>query len=533
MFKQTALLAVSAASTYTILVRSQGPVLAESPVASRPSGSVEIQRLTAQRLNERPGVLAWGSNKNQTLSRSKDLPIVRLPSRLDYFNGRLLRDLVLADDMAIAVLDNGDVVQWAGSQDSDVDSPQLVLKGKNINKVQVSRGKSVYALANSGSIYSWPVSAATSTSASSSISSDLEKADTASSSSSSSNNSSNGTRHWCSYFSIFWGGNSSHKSGTTVTTLNTPSLSFGEYVKDIAVGNDHILALSSSGRVFSGSTGQIAPSESKGQYGIASMSQFDKAPEPGTLHEIKLLKKFPIAKIAVGDYHSLVLTKEGKLLGFGDNLYGQLGISYSYRTANIAVPTELPISGILFGGDIHRKVTNIAAGGSITYFTVNAGVESEDVYSMGNGLSGQLGTGSFAHSQRSPLKIKHFSGLSAFSEKLNKTVPINISSWSVGTSHTAVTLNSSPSSQDVLVWGSNESSQLGNGKRNIAGYPRPVPLYETDASGNSTLSPVGLQLLTGQTMTFTDHNGKTRKAKVDQVITCGDSATAVYYRRSK
>ena len=44
---------------------------------------------------------------------------------------------------------------------------------------------------------------------------------------------------------------------------------------------------------------------------------------------IEKLKGFEIVQIACGETHSLCLSKDGKIYGWGTSMYGQLGLGFS------------------------------------------------------------------------------------------------------------------------------------------------------------------------------------------------------------
>lgn len=340
-----------------------------------------------------------------------------IPRHVAYFNGKSLRHVSLNPNVCAAVLQNGDVVAWTPSSRPDDDNVHLVLKGKDIHKVCISHGL-IYA-ASSSKVYVCDAA----------------------------------------------------KGSSSVVSFTGAKLGWFEKINDLVCGKDHMLVLTSNGRVFSGATGIERPVASKGQYGVASLSQFDKAPLPGKLVEIGVLKDTPISMIAAGDFHSLVLTKDDhRVMGFGDNTFSQLAIPYKYGTACVNVPTVLKTRGEPI------QASYIAAGGSMSYYgtepsKLNGGRGA--LYAMGNGLYGQLGTGSFANQQKDPVRVKYFDDLDEYSETHNSTRPINIQYLTVGTTHTGAVLdNEIPSS--VFVWGGNDYSQLGNAKKSRASKPIPL-----------------------------------------------------------
>lgn len=84
-----------------------------------------------------------------------------------------------------------------------------------------------------------------------------------------------------------------------------------------------------------------------------------------------------IQTVAIGQYHSLLLTQDGRVLSCGDNSYGQLG-----NGANKGNITPAEVSGL-------RNIKDIAAGYGYSMALKRDG----HVVAWGNDGSGQLGTG--------------------------------------------------------------------------------------------------------------------------------------------
>ena len=91
----------------------------------------------------------------------------------------------------------------------------------------------------------------------------------------------------------------------------------GQQIVDIACGDFHSVALNSIGEVYSwGGGGQ---NKNKGQLGHSNKKDL---PHP---EQIKFFKDKRVTKIACGDYHTMVMVKEGDLYAFGEGNMGQLG----------------------------------------------------------------------------------------------------------------------------------------------------------------------------------------------------------------
>lgn len=165
-------------------------------------------------------------------------------------------------------------------------------------------------------------------------------------------------------------------------------MAWGEKISDISSGLEHCLLLTSKGRIFSAASG-TEDFPTKGQLGIPGLTWTTRPPgsydQP---HLINTLKGFEIAKIAAGDYHSLAMDKEGRVFAFGDNSYGQLGFEYSSESPTIDAPSLLPIAKLYKGSNLLPRVTDVAAGGVNSFFTIDAtriaGQGEEDPQGLGH-----------------------------------------------------------------------------------------------------------------------------------------------------
>lgn len=415
----------------------------------------------------RPGVFVWGSNANRVVAPDQpEIAFLKSPSRLSFLDGQILKDLAISESVGCAVLSNGDVVQWK-------DGKSTKISGRKIKSVKIS-GNTVVGLSSNSKVYTWPAES----------SEEIKPID-----------------------------------------LKLPQMWWFESIADIEAGENHILARTSRGRVFTGSTN--SPEKSKAQYGIASFSQFEKPPPSGTLYPIKLIEDIPISQIAAGDYHSLVCSKNGRLFGFGENTNGQLGISFSYRTANVGAPTQLQFGLKSQALSNPTLVTGVAAGGNVTYVTTE-GPNGRIVYSMGNGQYGQLGTGSFSHSQVQPLTLKKLGDMKEYSEVTKSMRPIDILSWSIGKDHSFLVMHTSSSEvkgNNVLAWGWNDKGQLGNGKRATVSQPTQLSLSDSE-------NFIPLQLIESEKLRYMDDKGKMKTATVSQQIVAGNKCSGIFYTKA-
>ncbi|GAA5989681.1 hypothetical protein JCM11641_007278 [Rhodosporidiobolus odoratus] len=290
-----------------------------------------------------------------------------------------------------------------------------------------------------------------------------------------------------------------------------------------------------------------------------------------TLHEIPALKGVQVAELAAGKNHSLARlggAMEGRVLGWGANVFGQLGLGASLTYPSIPTPTEIPLSNspsYSLGGSSNRPVSvkcdRIAAGGNVSYFVVSAsnaaalaGVggkkETQDLLASGQGQYGGIGNGLWAHAT-SPIRVKTVSGLSEWNDHAGRVEAIKIRDVQAGEGHVAVVLDNAiahPSGvtfgRDVLVWGQNEHYQLGTGKRSNLAIPQhlaPLPYTGEDLSRGAVEASRGaspdpsarMQLAATLPLSPTLlalNRGLGRKAIVEEAIVAGDGGTGVYWR---
>ncbi|KAL0638102.1 hypothetical protein Q9L58_002883 [Maublancomyces gigas] len=544
----TALLAAGLLGGFVAYQLATEPVLrAEGPRA--PAAAEDLKsRLSAQHVQvknswENPGVYAWGNNVGRVAAPDSDEDLVKTPSRISAFNGVLLRDLKLDRDVGVAVNEKGDILQWGVGFAPDTKTPEQTLTGKDIIAVELS-GDRLFALSKAGKVYSMP----------------MAKKDQA-----------EGVK----MPEPSWIPGLSSDSKVSYRMLK-PELSYFERISKIAAGRDHILLLTSSGRVLSTAASYSYPT--KGQLGVPGLT-FATRPRDkpyDTCHELTTLKGLTITQIAAGDYHSLALDDAGRVFSFGDNTSGQLGFEYKPESNHIPVPTLLPFQPI-YGKDSVPTVTQIAAGGANSYFTVDAtdtatGRVSADLYACGTGIWGNLGNGRWTHVQGVPIKVKTLSGLFEYDDKSNSIIPIRLSSLNVGATHSAATMqnltnvnaSTSPSSpahdvnygSDVLWWGNNEFYQLGTGKRNNTSVPVYIPpldavaaAIEIDMTGSSSSGDMSRKsgIIGGKgdevgSARFTRKDQVhrfqvtprkrvqvgTRRVEVEQRVACGRGNSAVY-----
>ncbi|KAL4786194.1 hypothetical protein BJX76DRAFT_346468 [Aspergillus varians] len=463
---------------------------------SLPDSSKSIEDLSAQYVQRKrslrsPGLYIWGTNEYRVVDPDSKESIIKRPRRLSYFDSHVLRDLKLGETSGAAITENGDLVQWGKGYSETDFKPTKTLAGKNLTSLSMSHDR-ILALSSNGNVYSLPVSR---------------------------HDQSSGRKPNEKSWLPFWAG----KAGKAEVSyrLIQPSLKLGEKVTAISGGLEHVLLLTSSGRVFSA----VASTEnfpSFGQLGIAGLTWATRPSGPvDAPHEIKTPNGVKVAQIAAGDYHSLMLTKDGDVLAFGDNSFGQLGIQFDPALPFRNTPTLVLIKSLYREGAGHPRATGIGAGGANSFFTVDVqqagsvedlkrtGKITSDIWTCGRGIWGALGNGKWTHLQDRPIKLKALSGLVEYDEATKELSPIRLSDISIGTTHVSAILGNqthldraSTSSLektddaglDVVWWGGNEHFQLGTGKRSNLSKPTHINI-PPEAMTDDDKEPARLQLL--------------------------------------
>jgi alpha-tubulin suppressor-like RCC1 family protein len=493
--------------------------------------SISSQHVQTKKSWDNPGVYAWGLNTGRVVAPDSEERWIKSPRRIPFFDGILLRDIKLDKNFGAAINEKGDLLQWGVGYSTDTKEPEPTLTGRNLRSLAISDDR-IIALAESGSVYSIPVSK------------EKQAADPKLKESS-----------W------FWSSGTTNIGCRSVTPEN---LGYGEKVVSIAGGLEHVLMLTSRGRVFSAASSS-SDFPKHGQLGIPGLTWYSRPPgrfdQP---HEITALRGAKIEQIAAGDTHSLVLDSEGRAFSFGDNAQGQLGIPYNPETMDldsplnistnvVDIPTQVPIKSLYDDVALSFKVRGIGAGGFNSYFMIESQPRddllslqrnfrgpssSADVLACGRGIWGALGNGKLTHIQWTPTKIPALSGMIEFNEETGKQQPIRVGSFQVGETHVAAVManitrvgaNSSTSANDtnwgsdVYFFGHNENFQLGTGRRANQSIPTHIlPL----GMNTSKLLPGQefdrFQLTPAKKITFAG-----RSVWVEQRVECGRQCSAVY-----
>lgn len=488
---------------------------------------ISSQHLQVKKSWENPGVYAWGSNSGRVAAPDSDEVIIKQARRIQFFDGMLLRDLKLDRNFGVAITEKGDMLQWGVGYSRDVREPTPTLTGKSLTSISISKDR-IIALASDGKVYSLP---------------------------SSREDQQRGPKPAESSWIPFW----SSRPKVSYRLIQPKDLGWSEKVTAISSGLEHVLLITNRGRLFSAaSSSEEFPS--RGEMGIPGLSWTTRPPGPyDQPHEVTSMRGFEIAGIATGDYHSVVLDKEGRAFAFGDNSAGQLGFDPSSESPYIDAPSLLNISRLYSGTNLAPRVTSVSAGGSNSFFTVDGtrvaqpgesadqravglGRVTADTWACGSGILGTLGTGRWTHIQGTPTKIKALSGLFEWDETNNTAVPIRLKRLSLGSTHASATMdnvthvragtssltdsrNDTNWGADVVWWGGNEYYQLGMGKRNNVAVPGYIAPLDSVAERERAKRKEEHRF---QITPRHKVNIGGRNVSMEQRVECGRMVTAVY-----
>ncbi|GJJ12017.1 hypothetical protein Clacol_006255 [Clathrus columnatus] len=528
--------------------------------------------LTSEQLNP----IVWGSNHNRLIDPGQSPNATfKTPTYIPNLFSSPLKDLVFSVNHAACIDARGDVYQWGdgffGSDVIENRRPQLTLKGKSIISLAVTPTK-IFALSKSGKVFALSAF-------------QKEQSESATPS------------PWWSFFS-------SPSLQPYFSQLDTDvPLQSGERVTSISAGTNHLLALTTHGRVFAHPVTRHA--NLHGQLGMRKITVQDPTDKlqripvelnPVTmgderrvgsarheyqstitpeypindkrvgycdrLFEVPVLRGIEVQKIAAGDRTSFVVTRQqGRVLGWGANEFGQLGLGGNVTPPVVSVPTEVVLNKFTNRSTISRICLDKrnAVGGDLTYFAIERDLPTTgetkfiDVLACGNGQWGGLGNGTYSNCQGEPVKVKNISGLMEFDDSNNSLTPLRLYHISVApgpmTSDTGPAVSKSghaiamldtlpyshpasgnttandaayPLGRDVFTWGLNQTHQLGNGKRSSS----TVPISVQTGDGE------------GRLMCHVDHRmvkdfqGRVvnRKCYIEQRAVAGPGFSVIYWK---
>lgn len=387
----------------------------------------------------------------------------KLPTRFKFFDNMLIEDVQISNDYLAVVNKNGELFQYYKGLKEPVKSEI----NEKIQECRISDDL-VYALTKKGDVLYFPR-----------IDKEVSSFSPLS------------KRNW-----IGLSRTQNYNKLDFLDDAGSRMLNSKERIAEMSLGKNHILMLSSQGRLFISRTYISEDSfVNYGQFGVPSFAPFNENDDKIMPHKVmelthlnnaivrnekgeRKLQPRKFIGIASGKFHNIAADSMGNVWSWGKNMFGECGFDVNYKTDIQPVP-KIALSA----SDLQRDVANaLLLRNSIKSLTVKklfAGQDSSYILfdviddadnrrtvlsTFGNGLKGQLGSNRFLHVCHKPQIIKSLNNLTEFDEDANKTSYITIKTFSAGANHAFVTLDNIGNEKDVLCFGDNEFGQLGNGK---------------------------------------------------------------------
>jgi alpha-tubulin suppressor-like RCC1 family protein len=224
--------------------------------------------------------------------------------------------------------------------------------------------------------------------------------------------------------------------GTTTTQLSpvpvtTSGVLAGQSISSVAAGSNHSVALSSTGEIYTWGR------NNRGQLGDGTTTNRSV---PVQLTRSEAIAGVSFSAISAGEAHTLALSDDGRVFGWGRNDDGRLGdgTTTTPRKTAVAVITSSVLAGV--------SISAIATGNAHSLALSSDG----RVFSWGSNSHGQLGDGTTTQ-RTTPVAVITFS------------VPAGVTVVAIAANgHSSYALGSNGR---VYSWGFNGNLELGDGTR--------------------------------------------------------------------
>ncbi|QRN97743.1 sialidase [Archangium violaceum] len=215
-----------------------------------------------------------------------------------------------------------------------------------------------------------------------------------------------------------WGQNSSGQlgDGTTTGRLTPVSVTIPGGAVAIAGGLSHSLAIAADGGVYA--------------WGANTYGQLGDGTTSARLTPVRLGLPGGIAAISAGWYHSMALGADGRVWTWGRNVNGQIGNTIA-SSVNQLSPYQVSLA---------RGATAIAAGANHALVLLS----DQSMVAWGQNTNGQLGNGTTATAQSTPVVVGLTGAVTAIATGSNFSLAIDSTGAAWG-------------------WGQNTNGQLGDG----------------------------------------------------------------------
>uniref|UniRef100_A0A3B4DPD0 non-specific serine/threonine protein kinase n=1 Tax=Pygocentrus nattereri TaxID=42514 RepID=A0A3B4DPD0_PYGNA len=151
-------------------------------------------------------------------------------------------------------------------------------------------------------------------------------------------------------------------------------------VRQVSCGDNHVVVLTHCGDIYSWGCGEHGEHYvySQSSWSALGCTGHQEIPYTTTLTLVKQLARFKIQIIAPGKTHTAAIDERGRLMTFGCNKYGQLGVKDFKKHQGV----QLLLGP--FGGKV---VTKVSCGDGFTI----AATEDNQIFAWGNAGNGRLG----------------------------------------------------------------------------------------------------------------------------------------------
>ncbi|AEC01473.1 fimbrillin family protein [Parasphaerochaeta coccoides] len=233
-------------------------------------------------------------------------------------------------------------------------------------------------------------------------------------------------------------------------------------VKEVSAGGSHTMILKKDGTLWA--TGD-------NQYGQLGDGTIITRTTPVQVKASTADNDFmtDVAAVSAGDYHTMILKKDGTLWATGDNQYGQLGDGTSGAVNNKSTPVR--VKDTSDGSGFMTDVAAVYAGTNHTMILKNNGT----LWATGRNDFGQLGDGTTGtvNNKNTPVRVKDTTDGSGFMT--------DVAAVSAGGTHTMIL------KKDGTLWatGSSIDGKLGVGDYNDRNTPVQVSSMGSDVAAVS------------------------------------------------
>lgn len=231
-------------------------------------------------------------------------------------------------------------------------------------------------------------------------------------------------------------GNGTKNPARNPVAVDVTGVLAGKSVIAVASGAYHSLAITSEGLLVGWGEDSISQ--------LGDGGQFVQRISPVLVSTNSAIAGLHFTAVAVGEYHSLALSTSGRVYSWGKNFYGQLGTG---DISDQKFPVPATISGVLS----NKTIVAISAGLSFSLALADTG----ELFGWGDNQYGQLGDGTVIE-RHSPVRV----GQAALAGK-------RITAITTGAAH-AMALTADG---NLVAWGLNGSGRLGDGTSTSRSVP--------------------------------------------------------------